>query len=105
MVGQGLPRAPIHGYTGAMRYLLHSEAPPNHPNEDAVDVRAHPNDPAILLCALADGQGGQRGGAMAAQLAVEAALTAAAALPVKRLGGRTTWPDVMRQADAAVAAD
>jgi PPM family protein phosphatase len=75
-------------------------------NEDALEVRPHPSDPTCLLCALADGQGGQAGGARAAQLACRVCIEAASAqqpaiLPIRP----DAWETILRQADAAVASD
>jgi len=39
--------------------LIHSEPGDGHANEDLVIVRPHPGDAGLLLCCLADGQGGQ----------------------------------------------
>ena len=39
--------------------LIHSEAGEGHTNADVVGVRPYPSNADVLLCALADGQGGQ----------------------------------------------
>jgi serine/threonine protein phosphatase PrpC len=82
-----------------------SEAGGHRINEDAFEVRPHPADPACWLCALADGQGGQAGGARAAQLACRSVIEAAVALPVRVLTDIATWATLLRQADMAVLAD
>ncbi len=46
-----------------VRCLIHSEPGDGHINEDVVAVRPHPGNADVVLCALADGQGGQAGGA------------------------------------------
>lgn len=74
-------------------------------NEDAFRVQAHPLDPDCWLCFVADGQGGQAGGGPAARLACQTALAAAVGCRPVGLAQPSTWTDILRQADAAVAAD
>ncbi|HKB01435.1 MAG TPA: protein phosphatase 2C domain-containing protein [Gemmataceae bacterium] len=74
-------------------------------NEDAFRVQAHSLDPDCWLCCVADGQGGRAGGGPAARLACETALAAALASRSERLTDPSVWPGILRQADAAVAAD
>jgi PPM family protein phosphatase len=89
-----------------IQVFSHTEVGGHAHNEDAFDVRPHPSDPDCLLCALADGQGGQAGGARAAQLAcrvcIEAASAKQPAILVTRPGA---WEEILRQADAAVSND
>ena len=75
----------------------------SHQNEDVVEVRAHPQDESVLLCSLADGQGGQFGGGAAARVAVEKTLETACNFPVEKLRAAASWRDVFRAADAAVS--
>ncbi|MGL4552264.1 MAG: SpoIIE family protein phosphatase [Gemmataceae bacterium] len=70
-------------------------------NEDVFGVRHHPDDAGVLLCAVADGMGGQPGGGPAAALAVRAALDAAVSTPPDGLD----WPTILGRADRAVAED
>lgn len=86
-----------------MRYFLHSEAGHNHINEDYAVVQAHPDRGDVVLCALADGQGGQAGGAVAARLAVEQCLESAASYGAKRLLGAAAWHEIISAADEAVS--
>jgi hypothetical protein len=74
-------------------------------NEDALRVQAHLLDPDCWLCFVADGQGGQAGGGPAAQVACQSALDAALACQPEALTHPSAWPPILRQADAAVAAD
>lgn len=74
-------------------------------NEDAFRVQAHPLDPDCWLCFVADGQGGQAGGGPAALLACETALAAALRSRPDRLIDPPLWTGILREADAAVAAD
>lgn len=83
------------------RVFSYTEAGGHPRNEDAFEVRAHPLDKTCLLCALADGQGGQAGGGRAAQLACATTLAAAATLSQHQIA----WDRILRQADDAVAAD
>lgn len=100
-LGAGLPlRHPLISWS----HFVHSEAGYNHKNEDTVEVRSHPENSAILLCALADGQGGRPGGAAASQIAMEACLSAAAAYSAKQLLDGSIWHRILSQADDTVAA-
>jgi serine/threonine protein phosphatase PrpC len=74
-------------------------------NEDSFAVRPHPDDPNYLLCAVADGQGGQLLGGPAARLACKVCLDVASRTPLDRLANPTGWADVVRQTDQAVAGD
>jgi hypothetical protein len=85
--------------------LSHSEPGGHAHNEDAFLVQAHPADADCLLCAVADGQGGQPGGGAAAELACRACIEAACAIPPDRLFGPGAWAGLGRTADEAVAAD
>jgi serine/threonine protein phosphatase PrpC len=70
-----------------------------------VAVRPHPGDAAAFLCVLADGQGGQRGGAAAAQTAVTALLEAASVISPKALLRPAVWEKLGAAADKAVLKD
>ena len=78
-----------------------SEAGGHPHNEDSFGGRPHPDDERVLICAIADGVGGQPKGGPAARLAVRTALDAATDLPPDDIH----WPDILRQADATVLAD
>jgi hypothetical protein len=88
-----------------IRVATHSEAGGHAHNEDAFAVGSHPDDPHSLLCALADGQGGQFGGGPAARLACEAFLDLASRVSLERLMLRNGWDDVLTRVDRAVADD
>ncbi len=85
--------------------LIHSEAGEGHANEDVALVRPHPEDADVLLCALADGQGGQAGGGAAARVAAEESLRAAASFPAHELRQAAPWYAVVGAADEAVCED
>ncbi len=86
--------------------IIHTftEAGDGHANEDAVDRRLHPADSDFALCALADGQGGQSGGAAAARIAVSSVLDAACAMAPPSLLAPSTWLDLCGAADRGAAA-
>ena len=89
-----------------IRFCSHTEAGGHAVNEDAFDVRPHPADPSCWICALADGQGGRFGGALAAQLACRTCVEAAGAAEPAALAVRPdAWQTILQGADAAVAAD
>ncbi len=83
--------------------FIHTEPGDDHANEDVVLVRPHPEDAGLLLCSVADGQGGQAGGAAAARVAVEESLRAAASFPAKELRQAAPWYAILSAADDAVA--
>src|SRR5437762_5801919 len=88
-----------------IRVISHSEVGGHAENEDAYAVQAHPPDSASFFFAIADGQGGQRGGGPAAQLACKVCLELATAFAVKRLLQPSTWMTILADSDRAVAAD
>lgn len=74
-----------------------------HPeNEDALLARELSAHPGTWICGLADGQGGQFGGAAAAARAVEAVGETAERQPPRRLEDARTWCALLSSADAAV---
>jgi serine/threonine protein phosphatase PrpC len=81
-----------------------SEAGGHAVNEDVFDVRRHPDDPECLVCCLADGQGGQRGGAAAAQIACRSVIELAFKNSARQLARPSTWSSILAGADASVAA-
>lgn len=85
-----------------MIHFTLSEPGNSHQNEDVVMIRSHPHDAEVLLCALADGQGGQFGGGKAARVAVEETLRKAALHSPGKLCKGATWREITRAADATV---
>lgn len=53
-----------------MKLYNHTEPGSGHINEDAIAFTLHPEDASVLICALADGQGGQAGGEAASKASV-----------------------------------
>lgn len=82
-----------------LHFLTHSEAGHNHINEDVVSACPHPQDANVLLCVLADGQGGQSGGGEASHRAVKACLNAASACSVQHLLMEDTWHEIVATVD------
>jgi serine/threonine protein phosphatase PrpC len=74
-------------------------------NEDAFDVRVHPDDLGCYLCAVADGQGGQAGGAVASRIACKVCIDSAATYPSEKLLDPALWVQILQTADAAVCDD
>lgn len=87
-----------------MTVRTHSEAGSKVQNEDFVLAERHPGDPSIMICALADGQGGRSHGAEAARAACEAVREAAANLPAQQLFMDRTWIRIIQEADRKAAA-
>ena len=88
-----------------MQYIFHSEAGDSHVNEDALAAVRHPHDENALICVLADGQGGQFGGAEAAQLALETGLQLALQRQSDDLLLNATWREILRRVDEVVEAE
>ena len=89
-----------------MRIFSFTEAGGHPVNEDAFRVEPHPYDAGLMLIAMADGQGGQSGGARAAKIAVEAVLDAARHTSPMRLREHpAAWREILHHADEAVMAD
>jgi serine/threonine protein phosphatase PrpC len=65
-----------------MRHFTYTEAGAGHANEDFALAQPHPADERVLLCALADGQGGRSGGREVAQMAAQKAWDLTAQTPV-----------------------
>jgi len=74
-------------------------------NEDALEIKRLRDDREGFLCALADGQGGQAGGARAAQIACQAVMEGALKLPVPALLVPANWIRILQRADQAVFND
>lgn len=85
-----------------MRHFGYTEAGHNHSNEDTAEIRPHPENPAVLLCALSDGQGGRSGGAAASRIAVETCLEMASSYSAAQLWEATSWYAILSGADEAV---
>jgi len=73
-------------------------------NEDAVILSPLPQHARAFLAAVADGQGGQPGGALAARLACETCARVVATFPPKELFLPSCWETILQRADAAVSA-
>jgi hypothetical protein len=85
-----------------IRVSSYTEAGGHPENEDAFDVRLHPQDQESYLGVVADGQGGRAGGAVAAKLASQACLEAAAGYAPAQLIRPQTWAAILRTVDEAV---
>jgi hypothetical protein len=62
-----------------------------------------PGASSAYLCVVADGQGGQAGGACAAAIACHTCLKTASSFRVDQLLSPRTWPAILRQSDETVA--
>jgi PPM family protein phosphatase len=100
----------VHGSVGdtkplsMLKTFSDSEAEHLGPNEDALYVRHVGLKDDAVLCCLADGQGGQSGGADAAQLAVRELAALAANVPLAQLQREQTWLGFLGLADRKVEA-
>lgn len=86
-----------------IEYLSFSEAGHGHGNEDRIEAVAHPADGSVLLCSLADGQGGRAGGALAASIAVAESVRAAQGFTPEELANPSVWRAIGYSADRAVS--
>jgi hypothetical protein len=84
--------------------FTHSEAGGHPTNEDAFEVRRHPEVSSCWVGSLADGQGGRSGGAEAARLACRVAVEAVLSRPIASLLKTGTWVEALRRADEGVLA-
>src|SRR5438874_8982795 len=83
--------------------LSFSEADGHADTEDAFLLLPHPLAADCVLCALADGQGGQPGGGLAARLACRTCLDLASARPPGELAGPLRWLEVLYEVDRVVS--
>jgi hypothetical protein len=88
-----------------IRISTFTEAGGHPDNEDAFLVEPHPLAPDSWLCFLADGVGGRRGGARAAQLACRAGLDAAKQRRPNDLLLPSAWVDLLSEVDDLVHRD
>ncbi|WP_395751751.1 SpoIIE family protein phosphatase [Prosthecobacter sp.] len=81
--------------------LVHTHTEPGGKplNEDYLIARRHPSAHGTYLCLLADGQGGQSHGALAARTACESAWTHAINQPPHTLSEKGTWSNILQRAD------
>lgn len=83
----------------------HSE-PGGHPNiEDAHWIRAHPTAKDVWLCCVADGKGGQAGGAQASRVACQSVMGSVCRTPAWMLAWGFVWTHILRRADRSVTVD
>lgn len=88
-----------------IRVFSYSESGGQAENEDAFDVRPHPQDRESYLCVIADGQGGRAGAAAAANAACRVCIDAALTYPAAGLLQPATWTKILEEVDRAVADD
>jgi serine/threonine protein phosphatase PrpC len=88
-----------------MRHFTYTEAAHGHTNEDCGVVQPHPSNERVLLCALADGQGGRSGGREASQIAVNSALAYLAKQSPNDLVDVREWFIGAEKADDEVSRD
>lgn len=86
-----------------MRISQYSEIGSHEENEDAIEVASHNADSSLMICALADGQGGQRGGAAAAKCAVSTCLEKAQSVSPSELLNPFKWEEIGKYVDQNVA--
>jgi len=89
-----------------MHYISsYSQAGGQTTNEDATLCVTHSTDESVLICTMADGQGGRQGGREAALLACAVVVEKASSYSPKQLTKPKTWLKILREADKAVQQD
>ena len=91
------------GLANLMRFFTHSEPGGHLNNEDAIGILRIADDPVTLICTLSDGQGGQTGGAVAAQTAVDSCLEKAQSCALKELVNPWSWEAIGETVDRNVS--
>ena len=86
-----------------MNVFHYSEIGSHNENEDALEIADHNSDSSLKICALADGQGGQHGGAAAAKCAVSSCLVKAQSISPRDLTNPFTWEEIGEYVDQNVA--
>ncbi|HWB59699.1 MAG TPA: hypothetical protein VG733_09410 [Chthoniobacteraceae bacterium] len=87
-----------------MRVFTHSEPGGKIENEDYLIANPHPGFPLGYVCLLADGQGGQSNGALAARTACETAWQLSSQRSFEGLLEANAWQMILADTDVAVAA-
>ena len=85
-------------------YRTHTEPGGHAENQDCFLLSRAASVAGGYLCAVADGQGGQPGAALAAAIACQSCLEGASSFRLDRLLSPLTWPVILWQSDEAVAA-
>lgn len=86
-----------------MKIFHYSEIGSHDENEDAIGIVAHNSDSSLTICALADGQGGQSGGAAAAKRAVSFCLAKAQSISPSELLNPFAWEEIGEYVDKNIA--
>lgn len=84
-------------------YFTHTEPGGHDENQDYAEVRSIPGPSPRYVCTVADGQGGQAGAARAASIACQSCLERISSFRALQLLSPSTWTDILRKADKAVA--
>jgi serine/threonine protein phosphatase PrpC len=92
----------LRRFANVMKVFSHSEPGGHETNEDAIRVTRYADDPITLICALSDGQGGQVGGALAAQTAVDSCLEKTQTYSLNELLKPFTWQAIGAAVDRNV---
>lgn len=82
-----------------------SQAGGHTENEDHHVVKPHPLDPDCMLCAVADGQGGQGGGTHASRIACETGIDTICRTSHREIAHTRCWVKALETADRAVEHD
>ena len=86
-----------------MRVITHTEPGGKAVNEDFILARRHPQDESVMICCIADGQGGRSNGAIAAKTACEAFFESARAVPTTKLFDGQTISSLLQYVDGRVS--
>lgn len=86
-----------------MWHCTHTEPGGKDVNEDCLLMRAHPQDSAVWIVCIADGQGGRAHGAAAAQMACQSYYEKAAACSLADLFRASVQQELFRYVDDRVS--
>lgn len=85
-----------------MNIFHYSEIGSHVENEDSLGFVTHNSDSTLMICALADGQGGRLGGKSAAMCAVSSCLEKAQSFSSSNLLKPSTWEEIGVYVDQSV---
>jgi len=86
-----------------MKVITHTEPGGKAVNEDFLLARRHPQDESVMICCIADGQGGRPNGAIAAKTACEAFFESARGVSPTKLFKDQTIPSLLQSVDGRVS--
>ncbi|MFO1483282.1 MAG: protein phosphatase 2C domain-containing protein [Verrucomicrobiaceae bacterium] len=87
-----------------MKVITHTEPGGKAVNEDFILARRHPQDESVMICCIADGQGGRSNGAVASKAACELFFESVSAVSPMKLFEDRAILNLLNQVDGRVSA-